>query len=477
MGMILNDTTKLLNLGPVDSNDNTAKIESHIQRRLLRLKKDNLISQNVYDAIRPTGSQRPRMCGLPKTHKKDVPLRLVLSMTGSAQHHLAKWLTSILNPVLQQFSVNCVPDSFTFVKEVNNFTISPSSVFLCSFDISSLFTNVPLAETIQICAETLYNDFLTPPPLPRNVFVELTHLATSSVEFSFNNNMHRQIDGVAMGSPLGPALANISVGYQEVKLFSNTNKPLAYFRYVDDTFAAFNNEDDCNNSFTHLNSLHSSLRFTQEKESNSSLPFLDVLVERQNSDFLTSVYRKPTFTGQYLRWNSFSPTKRKTNLISTLVHRDFMICSKSKLEPELNKIRSILTSNGYPEDVITSTFQRKLKQLNAKLIHSSDKCPVYLHVPWLGNVSTRFEKQISSAVKRCYFAVEPRVVFTTRQLLSPTKKDVLPSHHCSNLVYLFVCHCDSRYVGRTSQRLQERIKQHIPKFTISTRPAKPSSSV
>ena len=241
------------------------------------------------------------------------------------------------------------------MKEANNLTFSPSSVFLCSFDISSLFTNVPLAETMQICADTLYNDFLTPPPLPRNVFVELMRLATS-VEFSFNNSMHRQIDGVAMGSPFGAPLANIFVGYQEVKLFSNTNKPLSCFRYVDDTFAAFNNEHDCNNFFTHLNSLHPSLRFIREKESNSSLPFLDVLVERQNSDFVTSVYRKPTFTGQYLRWNSFSSTKRKTNLISTLVHKAFMICLKSKLEPELNKIRSILINNGYPEYVITSTF-------------------------------------------------------------------------------------------------------------------------
>ena len=143
---------------------------------------------------------------------------------------------------------------------------------------------------------------------------------------------------------------------QEVKLFSNTNEPLAYFRYVDYTFVAFNNEDDCNSFFTHLHSLHPSLRSTQEKESNASLPFLDVLVERQNSDFLTSAYRKPTFTGRYLRWNSFSPTKRKTNLIFTLVHRAFMICSERKLEPELNKILSMLTNNGYPEDVITSTF-------------------------------------------------------------------------------------------------------------------------
>ena len=69
-------------------------------------------------------------------------------------------------------------------------------------------------------------------PFPRDVFVELMQLTTSSVEFSFNNNMYRQIDGVAMGSPLGPALANIFVGHQEQKLFNVVNRPLAYFRYA-----------------------------------------------------------------------------------------------------------------------------------------------------------------------------------------------------------------------------------------------------
>ena len=168
------------------------------------------------------------MYGLPKIHKKDVPLRPILSMTGSAQHQLAKWLTSLLQPVLQNLSSNCLSDSFTFVKEVRKFIFSPSSVFLCSFDISSLFTNVPLAETIEICADALYNDDSMAPSFPRNIFVELMQLATSSVEFSFNNNMHRQIDGVAMGSPLGPALANIFVGYQEAKLFNIAKRPLLY---------------------------------------------------------------------------------------------------------------------------------------------------------------------------------------------------------------------------------------------------------
>jgi len=63
------------------------------------------------------------MYGLPKTHKKDVPLRLILSMTGSAQHELAKWFTCLLQPVLQDLSANCVSGSFTFVKEVRNFNL------------------------------------------------------------------------------------------------------------------------------------------------------------------------------------------------------------------------------------------------------------------------------------------------------------------------------------------------------------------
>ena len=74
--------------------------------------------------------------------------------------------------------------------------------------------------------------------------------------------------------------------------------------------------------------------------------------------------------------------------------------------------------------------------------------------------------QIKTAVKRCCFAVEPCIVYITRQLLPAAKKDVLPSLHQSSIVYQFLCHCDSRYVDCTSQRLQQRIKQHVPKTIL-----------
>ena len=157
MNSILEDETKFLTLGPSSKMDNASKIESRIQRRLLQLHKEDLLPANLYDLIRPTGSQRPRMYGLPKTHKKDVPLRPILSMTGSAQHQLAKYLSSLLEPALTLYSSNCIRDSFTFADIIKTSNLDPFSVFLCSFDISSLFTNVPLAETIQICADALYS--------------------------------------------------------------------------------------------------------------------------------------------------------------------------------------------------------------------------------------------------------------------------------------------------------------------------------
>ena len=174
-----------------------------------------------------------------------------------------------------------------------------------SFDVSSLFTNVLPDETIKICADVLYDNLESQPCIPKEGFVELMHSATSAVELSFDNIIYRQIDEVAIGPPLGPALANIFVGCYEEKLFSEISKCDVYFRYVDDTFAIFRNEKDSEEFLTRLNDLHSSLRFTFEKEKNNSLPFLDVHVERTKTNYETSVYRKPMFTGQYLRWESF----------------------------------------------------------------------------------------------------------------------------------------------------------------------------
>ena len=137
-----------------------------------------------------------------------------------------------------------------------------------------------------------------------------------------------------------------------------------------------------------------------------------------------------------------------------------MICSKSKLQNELENISSILRNNGYPESIIQSTISKKIALFNRKPKEGPQKCPIYLKLPWIGKISLNFEKQTKIAINRCYQAVEPRIIFTTRKILSAIHKDVLPSLQQSMVVYQYVCRCDCRYVGRTSQKLPDRVNQH-----------------
>ena len=149
MIVILGDTAKSLRPGPADSFDRTTSIETKFQRRLVELVKRGFLSSAIADQISPTGSIRPRLSELLKTHKQGVPLRPILSMVGSSQHQVAKWLDQILQPVLMHYSMYYIKDSFEFAGFLKN--CCSQNKFMCSFDICSLFTWVPILETINIC--------------------------------------------------------------------------------------------------------------------------------------------------------------------------------------------------------------------------------------------------------------------------------------------------------------------------------------
>ena len=156
------------------------------------------------------------MHGLPKVNKSSVPLRPILFMIGSSQHEPAKWLFLFLQPVLERYSSRCIKDSFTIAETIQKLAIKPHKTFMRAFNIASLFTNLSLAEAVQICANYLYDTkSANTPGVEKHVFVKLMNSATTSIEFNFGNVVYKEIDGVAMGSPLGPALTNIFVEYYE----------------------------------------------------------------------------------------------------------------------------------------------------------------------------------------------------------------------------------------------------------------------
>ena len=135
----------------MDTHDRTSRLENEIGKRLLQLHKLRQLSREYYKRIKPVGSLHPRMYGLPKVHKQNVPLRPILSKVGSAQHQLAKWLGELLQPALESVSRFVIKESFTFAGAIREMCPPGLENVMCSFDIDSPFTNDPLTETIDIC--------------------------------------------------------------------------------------------------------------------------------------------------------------------------------------------------------------------------------------------------------------------------------------------------------------------------------------
>ena len=119
-------------------------------------------------------------------------------------------------------------------------------------------------------------------------------------------------------------------------------KPILYRRYVDDTFLLFKCNSHVDLFLNYVNSQHPNIKFTCDKEKDSTLPFLDINIKKEESEFITSIYRKPTFTGLFSKYYAFSPKQNKENLIYTLTVRDFHVSSNFfKLDVELQYLKTI----------------------------------------------------------------------------------------------------------------------------------------
>ena len=215
--------------------------------------------------------------------------------------------------------------------------------------------------------------------------------------------------------------------------------------------------------FSKISNLHPNLNFTIEKEKDNRLPFLDVLLVRTDTELLTTVYRKPTFAGQYIPFQSFCPLSQKINLISCLVFRAFKICSKKLFDEELDKIKSIFGALGYPTHVIRKAISNTITKFEKPIKQGPNKCPVYLRLPYLGREAIALESNVKNIVNSTFRSVQLRISYFTRKPLNGICKDTTADHEKSNVIYKYRCHCDSVYVGRTSQRFHIRRDQHVTK--------------
>ena len=435
--------------------DPTESFERKVASTLRKHKK--YFSEKRRTFLTPHHSKVPHMYGLPKIHKQDVPLRPIISSRDSPCRELSKVLLGVLTPLVGQTD-SYIKNSKDFVEKSKDIVMAETDR-LVSFDVESLFTNVPVPETLKIIESRLTNDETLShrTNLPVNVIMELLELCTQCNYFELEGKIFRQDEGMAMGSPLSPIFANIFMEEFEQKALALAQfKPKIWWRYVDDTFVVFPHGDTKLNEFLELlNSISPSIRLTMEREVQNKLAFLDVCVERVRNVLQTTVFRKKTHTGQYLNYESNHQKSVKEGVAYSLFDRAKSLCSNQDgLNLELKKVEDDLAKNGYPHSIIKKCKNHRDKTLESE--NQQNEKYSYMAIPYVPGLSEKIRR-----VGRKY---NIRTAFKTQNTLRQSLVKTKPKNgtqESKNCVYSIKCNgCSGEYIGQTKRPLNVRIKEH-----------------
>ncbi|XP_065568918.1 uncharacterized protein LOC136032575 [Artemia franciscana] len=460
--VILNDTeyvSKSLNL--LSDNKVYEKVDinavkttyDNVKKALDNLSLTNRINDKLSRSLLPVRPVIPRFYGVPKIHKPDIPLRPIVSTVGSATQKLERYLAGILRSITLS-SKHTIRNTKEVVDRLNSINIGENTT-MCSFDVVSLFTSIPLPRLIPALEKDGSWRELT--SLDSTEIIILTSLCLSNTYFTFRHQTYKQIWGIPMGSASAPVLSEVFLQHIETNIFKQDFKDLQlYMRYVDDCLIIWNGAQDKLRSFLNVfNQQDPDINFTIELKNNRKLPFLDVLITKRETRLDLSGYRKPTHSDRYLRYDSHNHPIAKNSAVYSLVDRAFLVCSSDfELKAELDYIKDVLIGNGYPQKVIDKVIsRRKMSGIPNNCAPKIEDDKPFLLLPYIKGITDI----LSSKLRKLGF----KVFFPSGRTISSflnKGKDKITSDPPE--LYEIPCSCDDTYIGRTMRPLHHRLKEH-----------------
>ena len=470
MDSLFSDRTKFK---PVKTDPTHRRLIS-IQRYLRTLVIRGELDKETYKNIRPKNAKAARAHGLPKIHKAFDRLpkfRPIIDTTVITHYSVGKFLSELLQPLTQnEYTLKDTFDAANRIKAISPTLFTEGYEFV-SFDVESLFTNVPLQRTLRIIEDRIYNKKLVKTKLTKSTLRKLIRDTCTKTVFSCNNKLYEQTDGVSMGGSLGPVLANIIMTefeHEIVKKLIDQGLIAFYCRYVDDTLLLIK-RNTINTLLEHFHKFDRNIRFTHDLFENTTPHFLDINIA---SDGL-GIYRKDTFTGQYTNYDSFVPWRHKISWVRALIDRVHRICTPNKIKTELKLIGQFLSWNGFPKRIAKSLIKRFTTMAqnrapdhctNVTSQTSQDSTTIWLTIPFVGDLTTQLTKELKHKLRRSL--VDPNVDIrikqkTTKLCFFTSTKDKTPPLCKSDVVYEFTCPgCNCSYIGKTNRTLFTRTQEH-----------------
>ena len=253
---------------------------------------------------------------------------------------------------------------------------------IVSFDVINLYTSIPHEyglEAIKFWIEKFPNDL--PERIDRRFIIEGIKFILQNNYFNFNCDTYRQLSGTAMGTKVAPTYANLVMAFLEVQMYEQSRIRFgndfykfileSWKRYLDDCFILWKHSFEQLEEFkTLLNSIHDKIQFTMEYSRNQ-LPFLDILIIKNNMNIETDIYFKPTDSKQYLLFSSCHPKHTRTNIPFNLARRICTIVSNiNTRNKRLLELKKILHDRQYPESLIENGIERA-KSINIEELRTT----------------------------------------------------------------------------------------------------------
>ena len=379
-------------------------------------------------------------------------------MPGSSYYKIGKQVPDWLS-VVEECCINSSTKSIS--ESLNDIELENDEV-LISFDVSSLYTNVPVREAINHCAELLFSGKYPKPPVSKEVFIELARISNCNVLMLIHDGYYLQIDGLAMGSPPAPHIANGWLSKFDENVQGDAK---IYSRYMDDILRDIK-EYRIDEKLREINDYHPNLTFTIDKEKGASLSFLDLKISCKGQKLTSTWYAKAADTGLTMNYHALAPLRYKRSVVYEFIFRIFYACSNwMDFDESLGKAKRILDNNQYPSAFYEPIIEKKLSRIIENKAKNDDEEEdqekKMFFVQYRGRVTDKSE----SALRHIKAAVKFIATISKTKACLPSLKQSIDKSLKSGVVYKISCpRCLSCYVGQTSRHLITRMKEHNGKL-------------
>lgn len=441
--------------------------------------------------LKQKNPKAPTLNCLPKIHKENIPVRPVVNFRNAPTYYLAREIHSYLQKHYVFTNNRSIRNTSELIQKIKHIII-PSTATLTSFDITSMYTNIPITETINIIKQQLQQQTDTPNSHIKET-TNILKLITEQNYFTFDNQFYSQEDGLPMGSPVSGLLANIFLNHIENKIFDTIVKPKQYkiiywHRYVDDIICLLDETPSrIQELHNDINSVHPKIKFTIETENDKKLNFLDLSIHRDKNQHKFSIYRKPTTTSTAIHKHSNNPITQKQAGFQYMLHRLHKTpLSDEQYKNEIQTIKQIATENGYDTNIIdklnykikaklkgTTNTQKQTDQkhntttqnINPLNTHTSNthtqeqKSNITTNKWHTLTYDNKATHRIGNILKKQGLKVAYRTDNSIQRKLKTTNTNT-DKHNTSGIYQLTCQDCNSVYIGQTCRNFNTRYTEH-----------------